>query len=389
MPWEEKTVKQSRSDFVQDVLSEEKTISELCREYGISRKTGYKWLHRFENGEGLSDQSKVPFHTPNKTSGKVERLILDVRDAHPAWGARKLKHFLERRGNNNLPAASTICDILKRNGYVSLEESRKHRPYQRFERAKPNELWQTDFKGDFGMLNGERCHALTVLDDHSRYSLCVDAKGNERAKGVLASFSRLFMEYGLPKSILCDNGNPWGTSQSVGYTKFEVWLMDLNILPIHGRPMHPQTQGKEERFHRTMEAELLRYKSFADLTEAQKSFDAFRNCYNTERPHEALGYDVPSQHYQASVRRMPNEIDKWEYTNGYDVRKIKSSGYITYRGQGYFLSEAFGGREIEVKERDGGRFDLLYRNFRVGQIDVDERVIVSRKLYRAKGERKE
>lgn len=383
MPWEEKTVEKSRADFVKAVMHGEETVSALCREYGISRKTGYKWLERFESGEDLSNKSKAPFHMPNRTPIETEQLILEQRIAHPAWGARKLKRSLEDKGRYGLPAVSTICDILKRNGYISKEESLKHKPWQRFEKERPNELWQTDFKGDFGMRNGERCHALTVLDDHSRYSLCVDAKGSQRYEDVHSSFDRLFREYGLPESLLCDNGNPWGTSQSTGYTRFEVWLMDLGILTIHGRIMHPQTQGKDERFHRTMDEELLNYVKIEDLANAQRHFDRFRECYNTERPHEALNNDVPAKHYEASDRRMPVKIEDWEYESGCELRRIKSTGYITYRNQGYFLSEAFGGCQVAVKEcSQSGCVDILYRGFKIGRINVDERVIVSKRIRR-------
>lgn len=382
MPWEERTVEKSREDFIHEVSEGEETISGLCRKYGISRKTGYKWLHRIGTGEGLKDKSRIPFHMPNKTPDEVEEQIIRERQNHPGWGARKLKLVLERKGCCGLPAASTISNILKRNGYIDREESQKHKAYIRFEKEQSNDLWQTDFKGNFGMLNGERCHALTVLDDHSRYSLCVDAKNNERTEGVINSFKRIFSEYGLPREILCDNGNPWGTSQSVGYTKFEVWMMDLDILTVHGRPLHPQTQGKEERFHRTMDVDLLNHIVIRDLTDAQEHFNEFRYTYNKERPHEALGNDVPSKHYEASTRRMPEKIEEWEYPDG-EARSIKGSGYLTYRNQGYFISEAFGGKVLCVRESEAeGCVDLIYRNFRIGQLDVNERAVVSRKIYR-------
>jgi transposase InsO family protein len=386
MPWKEKTVEKSREEFIHEVKKREETISVLCMRYGVSRKTGYKWLHRYEDGGNLCDKSRAPFHTPNKVRIETERLILEQREIHPAWGPRKLKRVLEKKGHEGLPAVSTISSILKRNGYISEEESLKHKAYERFERQSPNELWQADFKGDFGMLNSERCYALTVLDDHSRYSLCIDAKGNQRTEGVLSSFNRLFQEYGVPESILCDNGNPWGTSQSTGYTKFEIWLMDLGILTIHGRIKHPQTQGKEERFHRTMDEELLKHITIRDLREAQQQFDKFRESYNTERPHEALRLDVPANHYKVSERRVPERIEAWRYGNECIIRKVKSTGYITYRNQGYFLSEALGEKEIAVREsEEAGCVDLIYRGFQIGRINIDERAIVSRKIRRIEG----
>ena len=180
------------------------------------------------------------------------------------------------------------------------------------------------------MKDGKRCHALSVLDDYSRFSLCVDAKENEQRHGVVQSFERLFDENGLPDSLLCDNGNPWGNSQTTGYTKYEVWLMEYDVLPIHGRIMHPQTQGKEERFHRTMDVELLKLTEIENMAHAQECFDSFRSCYNNERPHEALNMGVPAEFYHPGQRKKPSVISEWEYPNEYVLRKIKPTGYFTF-----------------------------------------------------------
>lgn len=233
------------------------------------------------------------------------------------------------------------------------------------------------------MQDGNRCYPLTVLDDHSRYNLCIDAKINQRGEGVTASFIRLFQTYGMPSELLCDNGNPWGTNQSTGYTRFEVWLMELGILTIHGRPLHPQTQGKEERFHRTMDDELLKLIKIHSLQNAQHHFDAFRNCYNNERPHDALNGDVPAKHYSYSLRQFPEQVEEWDYPEGYELRKVKANGYLTLRNQGYFFSEAFGDKVIAVRESSiPGSVNLYYRNFKIGRINIDERVFTSKKIYR-------
>jgi transposase InsO family protein len=383
MPWKEKTVEESREEFIMAAKSKEESFSVLCRKYGISRKTGYKWFKRYEIGEPLSNQSKAPFHMPNRTCAETESLILHLRSEHQSWGPRKLKRCLEDQGNTELPAVSTICDILTRNHCISKTESFAHTPYQRFEKEYPNELWQTDFKGDFAMLNGQRCYPLTVLDDHSRFSLCIDAKENLQGVGVFASFERLFQTYGIPKSILCDNGNPWGTAQRTGYTKFEVWLMELGILPIHGRPMHPQTQGKEERFHRTMKEELLRNVRIDDMETAQRQFDGFRESYNNERPHAALNYDVPAKHYQASTTRMPKTNAEWEYPKEYGTRVIDNRGYVVCGKHRYFLSEAFIGKVIGLRESSKpGYINLYYRDFWIGKINLEEQLFVSKHIYR-------
>jgi transposase InsO family protein len=383
MPWEERTVEKSRKEFVKEVMASEISKSKLCAKYGISRVTGDKWLKRYANGESLSNQSRAPFHIPNKTNAAVERKIIKVRLEHPAWGPRKIVKYLENAGEAGLPAPSTVCSILQRNGLVSKEASQAAKPYKRFEREHPNELWQTDFKGHFQMLNHLRCHPLTILDDHSRFSLCVDAKLNERLEGVVESFSRVFQEYGKPETLLCDNGNPWGTSQTTGYTRFEIWMMQHNVLPIHGRPGHPQTQGKEERFHRTLKDEVLKQTSIKDISHAQEAFDEFRDCYNHIRPHGALALKTPAARYKPSANRMENASSQWEYPQGYKTRKIKDTGFITFGSQGYFLSEAFGGLILAIRESSlNDCVNIYYRNFRVGRINVDERVFVSRKIYR-------
>jgi transposase InsO family protein len=372
-----------RRNFVNEVQSGEQTKTSLCAKYGISRVTGDKWLKRSILGEELTDRSRMPFHTPNKTSGEIENEIIKVRLAHLEWGGRKIVRFLKNAGIIGLPSPSTVSEILKRNGFVTKEASLASTPFKRFEKDYPNDLWQADFKGHFQMLDGLRCHPLTVIDDCSRFALCVDAKHNERYESVVDSFARIFGGYGLPAAILCDNGNPWGTSQTTGYTRFELWLMEQDILPIHGRPFHPQTQGKNERFNRTLKNEVLKYVEINDITHAQKEFDKFRNCYNNQRPHGALDFDTPSFHYIPSEKRFQANSEEWEYPQGYKCRKIKASGYITLNGQGYFLSEAFGGKTVAFRDSSvEDCVNIYYRNFRIARLNVNERVFASRKIYR-------
>jgi hypothetical protein len=234
------------------------------------------------------------------------------------------------------------------------------------------------------MKDGKRCYPLTVLDDYSRYSLCVDAKENEQRATVIESFERLFEENGLPDSLLCDNGNPCGNSQATGYTKFEVWLMEYGILPIHGRIWHPQTQGKEERFHRTMDDELLKLVEIRDLDHAQRCFDDFRICYNNERPHEAIGMNVPRDCYRTSLKKKPKQISVWEYPGDHVLRQVKPTGYFNYGNQGYFLSDAFGEKTVAIRESSlESCINVYFRGFRVARINVRERAFVSRRIYRA------
>jgi len=382
VPWKEKTVEETREEFARRCLAKEKSKSALCREYRISRPTGDKWIRRYQSGEGLDNRSRAPFKHPNKTAETTEAKILAIRRKYPAIGAVKLKRMLENRGEKELPCNSTVNAILKRNGCISPEASKAATPCQRFEKAQPNEMWQTDFKGDFLLADGARCFPLCVLDDCSRFNLCIDAKTNQRRETVVESFKRIFNEYGLPKILLCDNGNPWGTAQSSGITLFEVWLMDLGILTVHGRIRHPQTQGKEEKFNGNLNRELLKQVKLQNMADAQSKFDGYRDFYNNERPHHALNLEVPAQRYQKSFKRIPPQISEWEYEPEYEVRTIKKTGFLTYKGQGYFLSESLGGLNIGIKESSlQGCVNLYYRNFRIGRLNVSDRAVVSRRIY--------
>jgi transposase InsO family protein len=381
MPWERKSVSQMREEFVKKVLNGEGTMSELCREYGISRPTGYKWVKRYQSGEAMTDQSRRP-NTVRRTSEETERLILDYRTSHPAIGAVKIRKILENKGHRDLPCTKTVNNILKRNGMITREASLAATPFVRFEKETPNEMWQADYKGHFSLRNGHRCHPLNIIDDHSRYNLCCEPMATETYAEIKPVMIRIFQEYGLPRIFLCDNGNPWGTAQSTGFTSFEVWLMDLGILTIHGRILHPQTQGKEESFNRSMTKELLKQTILHDEEDARKQFQLYRRFYNEERPHHALKLDTPLQHYKKSNREYTDEIRQWEYPEGCELRTVKSTGYLTWEGQGYFLSEAFGDKVIAIrKSHIPGCISLFYRQFRIGRIDVENRVFTFKKAF--------
>jgi len=383
MPWKGQTMEERREEFVRRVLAREKSKSGLCREYGISRPTGDKWIKRFLRGESMNDQSRAPYRTPHKTDRETEDAIVALRLKHPAIGAKKLKRMLENEGKS-APAYSTINAILHRNGLITKESSAAATPNIRFEKERPNEMWQADYKGHFAIKCGHRCHPLSLLDDHSRFCLCADAKEDERHESAKVSFSRVFEQYGLPDTLLCDNGNPWGTSQSVGYTKFETWLMDLGILTKHCRIRHPQTVGKSERFNGTLLQERIRFREYENFEHAQSDFDEYRAFYNYERPHHALNLDTPSERYRSSERKLPKQVEEWEYDTDVVVRQIKNSGYLTFNGQGYFLSEAFGGKIVGLRESEsnGGLFYVLYRQFCIAKLNVDDRVVVARKAFR-------
>lgn len=382
MPWKEKTVSQTREEFVKRVLSGEKSKSALCREYGISRPTGDKWLARFGRGEVLADRSRRPFHTANRVPAAVEESVVAYRQSHPAIGALKIHRILENQGRQDLPCVKTVNNILRRNDLITPAASRAATPYKRFEKQSPNEMWQSDYKGHFALGDGTRCHPLNIVDDCSRFNLCCEAQYGETLEELWPVMTQLFGEFGLPFSFLCDNGNPWGTVQSTGFSRFEIRMMELGILVLHGRVRHPQTQGKDESFNRSMTRELLKYATFDDMADAQRKFDDYREFYNNERPHQALALETPGSRYTPSERELPERIAAWEYPEGCEIRRVKDTGFFNYDGQGYFLSEGFGGKEIGVRKSGvPGCISLFFRQFRIGRIDVEKRVYTFKRAY--------
>jgi len=377
MPWRESDLMSLRSEFVMLAAVEGANMSELCRRFEVSRKTGYKWLKRYrESGvTGICDQSRRPVHSPAKTSARVEALVLNLRTEHPAWGGRKLRARLIALGHKEIPAASTITEILRRHGCISESASQSRQHFKRFERPRPNDLWQIDFKGEFRMSNRQYCYPLTVLDDHSRYSIGLVACVGPRYEVVKSHLTTIFRRYGLPRSLYSDNGPPWGSVHSPGgHTRLTSWLMRLGVEVIHGRPYHPQGRGKEERFHRTLKAELLQDRIFDDLSDAQIYFDPFREMYNQERPHEALGLAVPASRYRVSDRAYPEQVVAFEYSQRFDVRKTNRVGQFSYRGRVFKTSEAFSNDHIGLASTDeDGVLAVYYCHYRIGCIDLQEK----------------
>lgn len=377
MSWETKTVMEQREAFVEAAERGEESFAALCRRYQISRKTGYKWLKRAQEGQQLTDQSRRPNRQPTKTPDDVEAQILAMREAHPTWGGRMIKAALEQDGCEDIPSARTCCAILKRNGCIDPEEAGKHRPFQRFEREKCNQLWQTDFKGDFLLGDGIRCYPLTILDDHSRFSIRIEPKSD--TKEVKESFIQTFKEFGLPDAVLSDNG-PQFSGFRGGYTQFERFLMDLDVAPIHGRIMHPQTQGKIERFHRTLKAEALR--EIPDtMEEMNRQFQEWRWFYNELRPHSALGMKPPATVYRPSQRKY-EEPKPFEYNQGARLVKINNWGYLRFGPIQVYLSETMADTYMEIRPSENDTFLVIYRNYKIATVDAVEKKLVNRRIRR-------
>ena len=378
MPWREVSIMSRREEFVRLATQPGANKSELCRRFEISRPTGDKWIARSRQGEGFADRSRRPQHSPLRTAPSVEQPIVQLRHEYPAWGARALHGVLQAQGIA-VPCVSTVHAILQRRGLIEPEESAKREAFVRFEHAQPNELWQMDFKGHFAMSAGGRCHPLTVLDDHSRYSLCLQALDNEQGDSVKACLSQTFRRYGLPLSMLMDNGAPWGDSLGHPYTPLTVWLMRLGIRVIHSRPYHPQTLGKDERFHRTLKAELISRYSLADLIDAQMRFDLWRDVYNFKRPHQALGMQAPATRYRMSPRPLPERLPELSYPEGLDTRTVQQQGRLSYRGREYQVPRAFRAQRVALRPHShcDGLIDVLFCQQVIAQINLHDHHITN------------
>ena len=361
-----------RHEFIAQAILPGACISELCRRFEISRKTGWKWLARYRQGgaPALLDRSRRPKTSPGSAPPAPVAAILALRKKHPTWGPRKLRQRLLTLGHSQLPARSTIGAILLRADEINAQASRQATPFVRFERDAPNELWQMDFKGHFGLGDGTRCHPLTVLDDHSRYLIALAACACERTAIVQAHLERLFRHYGLPTCILCDNGSPWA-GPGGDHTALSVWLMLLGVRVCHGRPFHPQTQGKDERFHRTLKADLLSRRDFPSLIAAQPLFDAYRHLYNHDRPHQALADQVPASRYRPSTRSWRDAETDFAYPAQAQVRRVKTKGEITFLNRFFYIGQAFQQHSVALQPTStDGIYHVYFHAYPIGQIDL-------------------
>lgn len=350
MGWESATMEERRREFAGQALQPGANLSALYRRYGISRPTGVRWRDRAAAGETtFTDRSHRPQQSPRQTPAAVEERVLALRDAHPTWGGTKLRRTLLIQGMDDVPAASTITAILRRHDRIDPAASLAHRPVHRLEAAAPNDLVQLDFTGHFPVGRG-RCHPLPVLDDHSRFLLGLWACADEQGTTVRPLLTELFRHYGLPQRMLCDNGPPWGTRQSgPQLTVLTVWLLRLGIEVIHGRPRHPQTQGKLERLNKTLIADVIQGRTFASLAEVQLAFDRYRAEYNSVRPHQALDLATPSSRYTLSPRPFVEELRPLVYAPDDLLRKVDAAGRIGWEGRSWPISDALAGEWVAVR----------------------------------------
>jgi transposase InsO family protein len=360
--------------FIEAAGREGSNVRELCREHGVSPTTAYKWLERARLAglAGLYERSRRPHGSPRRTAESVEQAVVGIRHEHPCWGGRKIHRVLAWQGIEGLPHPNTITGILHRHGLIAPEASAQHRPFKRFERAVPNELWQMDFKGHFAV-GGQRCHPLTAIDDHSRFAVILHACADQQRRTVQPALVNAFRRYGLPQAILVDNGPPWGKDFEHRHTKLTAWLMRLGIAPCHGRPYHPQTRGKNERFNRTLKQEVIDRHVCTDMAQLQARFDAWRHLYNSARPHQAIADQPPASRFREGPRPFPEELPAIAYGSHCIVRKVQNDGRISFKGRSIFVSNAFAGQPIALRATSkDGVFDVLYCAFSVATLDLTD-----------------
>lgn len=376
MPWQEVSVMDQKLEFVHLARLPGANVRELCRRFGISPPTAYKWLRRWEEAgkDGLAEHSRRPGSSPRRTSDAVEVRVLAVRDAHPTWGARKIARCLEWDGVAP-PAVSTVHAILARHGRIPPEAGRRGgKPWQRFEMEQPNQIWQMDFKGWVPLVDGRPCHPLTMIDDHSRYALCVRACADQKTATVQGCLEAAFRRYGLPDRLFVDNGVPWSDSGGQRLTRLAVWLMKLGVDVIRSRPYHPQSRGKNERLHGTLKTDVFSARRFREFAEVQAALDAWRHVYNHHRPHEALGQERPSSRYRPSRRSMPEQTPAVEYDEGDILRRVGTTkDYISFRGRLWKVPMALAGETVAIRPTDrDGELGIFFGSNRVGTIDLTQ-----------------
>jgi len=377
MPFIEQSIMSQRIEFCLLATKAESNMSDLCMRFKITRRTGYKWLSRYleEGLSGLEDKSRRPFNSPNQTPLPIDQYVVGLRKNDPEWGSKKLHKIIlnhKEQGiyqHSTVPCKATITKILKRNGLVPINRSKQSEGFERFEYDYPNELWQMDYKGYFRLLNKGICYPLTITDDHSRYNICLKACENQKEMTVKESLISVFRKYGLPYKILTDNGSPWGTTGNDladgvrSYSTLEKWLIKLNIKLIHGRPYHPQTQGKEERFHRTLKQELINYEQFRDYVQCQHRFDMWREKYNCIRPHEAINFKTPAELYSPSNKAYPEKTDPYQYNLSDIKRKVQDRGVISFKNKEIKVGKAFVSEYVALrKSTEDNIYEIYFCN---------------------------
>lgn len=380
MPWRETSPMEQRERFIHDARLGLYTMVELCVRYGISRKTGYKWLGRFEEAgrQGLQDRSRAPHACPHRIAEEVATLICAARLQHPSWGPAKLLDWLRPRyPGADLPAISTAGDLLARRGLVKHRRRRRHYQHPGVVPAtttQPNDLWTADFKGHFRTRDGLYCYPLTVADQHTRYLLACHGLLSTKGHGVRPVFEELFRTYGLPRAIRTDNGVPFATTGIHGLSQLNVWWLRLGIQHQRILPAHPQQNGAHERMHKTLKSEAIRPPR-ANLALQQRAFTAFRRLYNDERPHQALCGQPPAALYRPSPRAYPAVPPPIEYPGHFIVKRVTNAGTVRFKKRLVFIANALKQHPIGLEEVADGIWSIYFCRVLLGRIDERDYII--------------
>jgi putative transposase len=373
MPWRETSPMEERVEFVRECQSGLFTMTELAEQYGISRVTGYKWLERYaaEGVAGLADRSRRPHRSPQATEAELIEALLTQRRRHPRWGAKKLLAVVRQRDADAAwPARSTVCAVLKRHGLV-LPQRRPRRPphgaHVLTAMTRPNEVWTTDFKGEFRTGDHRYCYPLTLRDGFSRYVLRCDALLSRCYELTRRRFERAFAEYGLPDRIRSDNGEPFASSGLGRLTRLNVWWMQLGIVPERIALGHPEQNGSHEQFHRVLKAETTRPPA-PHAAAQQRRFRAFCREYNEDRPHESLADRAPASLYHPSPRPLPARVPGVAYAGHFEIRRVSTSGTVSWK-KPLFLSEVLGGHDVGFEAVGDGVWTLYFGSVILGRFD--------------------
>ncbi len=382
MPWLETVPMEQRVRFVEDVRRGQMPLTQLCAHFGVSRKTGYKWLARFEaeGRRGLADRSRAPRHCPHKLSDELATLLCELRVAHEDWGARKLLRVLQRRHphRTDWPAPSTAADLLARQGLVRHPRRRRRRPDHpgapAIHTEAPNDLWTADFKGEFRTGDGIYCYPLTIADLHARYLLACHGRPSTKTTAAWPIFEWAFREYGLPRAMRTDNGVPFATTSIHGLSKLNVWWMRLGIQHQRITPATPSENGAHERMHRTLKRRAIR-PARATLRAQQRAFNAFRHEYNEERPHETLGMATPASCYAPSPRPYPERLPDPEYPGHFLVKAITTGGTFRFHHRLLYLANALTGERVGLDEVDDGVWHIYFNTVLIATLDERDYII--------------
>lgn len=373
MPWSQTSPMDQKTQFIADYLRQTLDMTELCQLYGISRKTGYKWIERYlQTGpQGLEDRSRRPLASPNQTSPTTVEALLQTRQRHPTWGAKKLLSMVGKRHPDwSLPGRSTVCEILNRHGLVPKKRRRRvigHPGKPASQILAPNDLWCADFKGHFKTGDGIYCYPLTVTDGYSRYLLGCQGLSSTCVAEAKPVFTRLFKEFGLPRRIRTDNGVPFATTTLARLSTLSAWWVRLGVLPELIEPGKPQQNGRHERMHRTLKAETTRPPA-ANRRAQQRKFNRFLEEFNQERPHEALDMATPASLYMPSGREMPDRLPPLEYPDRFETRYVSYNGGIRWNKGWVNVSITCAGEYVGLEEIDDGVWNVYFGPLKLGRL---------------------